>query len=277
VRAGGKAREARYRYCMAADQATDGKAAAEVGKPQVFRSPTAVVVWIVWLLFAVANLIDLAVQGRDHISLVAAGILVMGTGVAYVAAQRPRLIVEDDALTVRNPLRDHRIPWPSISRVDVADLLRVHLKPPTGVGSETGAKKAKIITAWAVHYSRRRQISAEVKARRDAMRQASPRGARRTGQFGMSQFGIPQSRSSSVASYGSATQTEPEALKVLRLLNDRVAAAGIEEASNRDTDQDTILAEYGVSGGPLLTSTWNSRAILALVIPAVILLICCLV
>ncbi len=42
------------------------------GTVQTFRSPTAAVIWVVWLLFAVANWIDLAVQGRDHLSVVAA-------------------------------------------------------------------------------------------------------------------------------------------------------------------------------------------------------------
>ena len=115
---------------MAAEQATDGKAASGVGKPQVFRSPTAVIVWVVWLIFTVANYIDLAVQGHDHTALVAAAILLMITGVAYVTAQRPRLIAGDDVLTVRNPLRDHRIPWRNILRVDVSDLLRVHCRLP---------------------------------------------------------------------------------------------------------------------------------------------------
>ena len=55
-------------------------------KPQIFRSPTAVVVWVVWLLFAVGNWIDLAVQGRDHLSVVAAAVLLLATGVAYVTA-----------------------------------------------------------------------------------------------------------------------------------------------------------------------------------------------
>ena len=61
----------------------------------MFRSPTAVVVWIVWLLFAVANWIDLAVQGRDQVSAVAAAILLLATGAAYVTAQRPRIIADD--------------------------------------------------------------------------------------------------------------------------------------------------------------------------------------
>ena len=74
---------------MGSVPAERGKRSGATGGPQTFRSPTAVVVWWVWLLFAAANLIDLAVQGRDHESLVAAAILLMATGVAYVTAQRP--------------------------------------------------------------------------------------------------------------------------------------------------------------------------------------------
>ena len=236
----------------------DPKTASGAGKPPVFRSPTAIVVWVVWLLFAVANLVDLAVQGRDHVSLVAAGILVMGTGVAYIATQRPRVIAADDALMVKNPMRDHRIPWAHVSRVDISDLLRVHCR----LGTET-----KVITAWAVHYSRRRQYSADAKARRDSLRAAGPRGPRMSG---MSQFGIPQSRGVKSPAYGTASEQEAEALKIVRLLNDRATAAGIEQAT--ETGQPGPAA-----GGPLLTSTWSSRAIAALVVPAIILLICCLV
>lgn len=256
------------------------KAASEIGKPQVFRSSVAVVIWLAWLAFVVANLIDLAVQGRDHVSLIAAAILILSAGVAYVAAQRPRVIAADDALTIKNPLRDHRIPWTSISRVDVSDLLRVHCKPPgqTGTGAGAGAEKVgkgKAISAWAVHYSRRRQYSADVKARRDALRSQGPR-ARMGG--GMSQFGIPQSRRAQPSSYGAAPQ-EAEALRIVRVLNDRVAAAGIAEASARDSDEGTILASQAAGNRPgeTLTSTWSPLAVAALAIPAVLLVIVCLI
>jgi hypothetical protein len=264
---------------MAAEQATDGKTASGVAKPQVFRSPTAVIVWVVWLIFAVANWIDLAVQGHDHISLVAAAVLLMVTGVAYVAAQRPRLIAADDALTIRNPLRDHRIPWPNIARVDVSDLLRVHCRLPgraEGIAEAGPGKTGKVISAWAVHYSRRRQYSADVKARRDVMR-SSGRGR----MSGMSQFGIPQAKTRQPTSYGTAAaRPEPEALKIVRLLNERIAAAANEQA----TESDTMLADFAVgrAGGSadskvLLTSRWSWRAIVALAAPAVILLVCCLI
>src|SRR5580698_9255445 len=120
---------------------------------QTFRSPTALVVWVVWLLFAAANWVDLAVQGRDHTSAIAAALLLLATGFAYVTAQRPRIIADAAGITVRNPLRDHRIGWAGVSKVDVVDLLRVHCD--WAPGSPADKKHTKVISSWAVHYSRR--------------------------------------------------------------------------------------------------------------------------
>lgn len=66
----------------------------------MFRSPFAVVAWWVWAAFAVANLIDLPVQGRDRQSLVTALGLLLITGVAYTVALRPRITAADDGLRV---------------------------------------------------------------------------------------------------------------------------------------------------------------------------------
>ena len=66
----------------------DRQEAGDQGRPQKFRSQIAVLIWWVWVLFAVANLIDLAVQGHDHVSAVAAAALILGTGIAYVTALR---------------------------------------------------------------------------------------------------------------------------------------------------------------------------------------------
>ena len=129
---------------------------------------------MVWLLFAVGNWVDLAVQGRDHLSVVAAAVLLLATGAAYVTAQRPRIIADDAGVTVRNPLRDHRIGWACVAEMDLVDLLRVHC----AWGGPPGAAPAdrehhKVISAWAIHYSRRRQFAAEAKARRGARRSTS--------------------------------------------------------------------------------------------------------
>src|SRR6516162_5580965 len=86
--------------------------------PQTFRSPTAVIVWWVWLLFAAANLIDLAVQGRDHVSLVAAAILVLATGVAYSPAQGPRIAADSTGVPAVTPPRDHHIGGVGVTNFD---------------------------------------------------------------------------------------------------------------------------------------------------------------
>ena len=236
---------------------------------QTFRSPTALVVWVVWLLFAAGNWIDLAVQGRDHLSLVAAAVLLMATGVAYVTAQRPRIIADDAGVTVRNPLRDHRISWAGVAEIDLVDLLRVHC----AWGGPPGAAPAdrdhhKVISAWAIHYSRRRQFATELKARRTGRRSA---------------VGLPGGRS---LPYGSSaprtdhTSAEADAERIARLLQERATAARTEAAwagSTADVAADTAPAAtttVTASGrAEPLTSTWSRRALAALLIPALILLI----
>jgi Bacterial PH domain len=253
-----------------------------VGKPQTFRSPTAVVVWVVWLLFAVGNWIDLAVQGRDHESAVAAALLLLVTGIFYVTAQRPRIIADDAGVTIRNPLRDYRIGWAGVARVDVIDLLRVHCDG--GVPGDT--KKPRVISAWAVHYSRRRQVVADARARRAArLRRAGLRVP--AGDRGLSYGTAPPAPE---------TSPEAEAEKIVRTLSERATAARAEAvwaggaaptagaaatATTEDaeaagtartravTGRATAVADWPVP----LTSTWSGRAIAALVIPALIVLI----
>jgi hypothetical protein len=286
------------------------KRADAVGGPQTFRSPTAVVVWWVWLLFAAANLVDLAVRGRDHISLVAAAILVLATGVAYVTAQRPRIIADSAGVTVVNPLRDHHIGWAGVTKVDLADLLRIHYE-------EQGRDKA--IYAWAVHYSRRRKFAAEAKARRTAARASSGRRSS-FGTFGLRSFDGNYGSGGRDHGYGSAPvgaatpAAEADAERIARILGDyattaraetvwaggTVATAGAPASAGEALASEASASEApaseiepadapaaGARGGVVdprvagwlepLTSNWNRRALLALLIPALILLVVVLV
>jgi Bacterial PH domain len=155
---------------------------------QVFRSPAAVAVWWLWVLFALGNLIDLAVQGRDHTALVAALALLLVTGVVYVTALRPRLVADDAGLTVANPVRQHLIGWAAFDRADQADLLRIRCEWPAG-----GQQRTRAVTAWGVHSPRRRQLTAQLRQRRRAAR--SDRGAGGFGNFGWTgSTGRPPSR-----------------------------------------------------------------------------------
>jgi PH (Pleckstrin Homology) domain-containing protein len=260
------------------------KRADTTSGPQTFRSPTAVVVWWVWLLFAAANLIDLAVQGRDHLALIAAAILVLATGVAYVAAERPRIVADTSGVTVVNPLRDHHIGWANVSQVDLADLLRVHV--------DLGLGRTKVIHSWAVQYSRRRKFAAEAKARR-----AAARGGRSSfGTFGLERYGAA-SREVGYAARPAAGETpsaEAEAERIARVLGEYANAARAETvwadstvpiakgppatSEPAETATETENADLRVSGWRQpLTSTWNRKALLALLVPALILLVVCLI
>ncbi len=247
-----------------------------VDNVQTFRSPTALLVWVVWLLFAAANWVDLAVQGRDRTSLVAAAVLLLVTGVAYVAAQRPRIIADDAGVTVKNPLRDHRVGWASVSKVDLADLLRVHCDRDPGVAS--GKKHVKVISSWAVHYSRRRQLAAEVRTRRVSRSRSSsfglPYGGGRDAAFG----GVATSQAPGAA-------TEADAEMTVRLLSERATAARAETVwatgtvDIADPQPDGAAVPAAASAPAVvgwlepLTSTWSKSAIAAVLLPALILLI----
>jgi PH (Pleckstrin Homology) domain-containing protein len=219
------------------------KRADAAGGPQTFRSPTAVVVWWVWLLFAAANLIDLAVQGRDHESLVAAAILVLATGVAYVAAQRPRVIADSTGVTIVNPLRNHHIGWAGVTQVDLADLLRIH--------TQQGPDDTKIIYAWAVHYSRRRKLITEARTRRAAGRANSSRPS--FGAFGLGgglgggglgggrrDLGYVSARSEPSSS------SEADAERIVRILSEHATAARAETVWAEGTVQ---IAGAGPAAG----------------------------
>lgn len=215
---------------------------------EVFRSPAAVAIWWLWVLFAVGNLVDLAVQGRDHLSLVAAFILLFVTGVVYVTAQRPRVIVDAGGVTVVNPVGDHRVGWPAVVGADATELLRLRCEWPDG--DRTGQRA---IYAWAVHSSRRRQVAAEMRAQRQSHR--AVRGFGGSGLSGAGGYGAPPSQPPEPATLGVDTR------RVVATITARTGLARLE-------------APGALATAP--ASTWNWPAIAAVVIPGLALLIAAL-
>jgi uncharacterized membrane protein YgcG len=219
------------------------------GGRQVFRSPVAVVIWWVWVLFAVANLIDLAIQGHDHVSLVAAFVLLFVTGIVYTTAQRPRLVADADGLTIRNPVRDYRVGWAAVAGADPTDLLRVRCEWPDGDGTARS-----VIYSWAVHSSRRRQVSAELRAQRQS------RSGTRSG-FGV--FG-GAGGSGLTGAFGASSEPSPEG-DPLRLDAGRVIAALTERAERARLEAPDTPAAAPVA-------TWDLTAVASVVIPGLALL-----
>lgn len=225
---------------------------------EVFRSPGAAILWWVWALFALGNLIDLAVQGRDHLSLVAAFILVFVTGIVYVTARRPRIVADDDGLTITNPVREHRVGWAAVAGADSTDLMRIRCEWPDGDGTRRQA-----IYSWAVHSSRRRQVAAELRARHRPQRDggAGGSGIFGSGAGGFGGFGGFAGTLSGTAVSAPAPEGDP-----LRLDADKVVAAVTGRAEKARQDAPEVQATAPVS-------TWDWTAVAAVVIPGLALLI----
>jgi Bacterial PH domain len=191
------------------------------------------------VLFAVGNLIDLAVQGRDHTSAVAAAILVFVTGVVYVTAQFPRVVAGPDDVLIRNPLRDHVIGWGSVVKIDTLDLLRVHCE-----WEADGVTKAKTFHAWAVQHSRRREAMSKVRQDRRMRR------------------GLAPTRPDSLrgGGFGSGTTAQENPLGSPQHAVDSLKAR---EAAARERELPATAP----------VSTWRWRPIVALLAPAILLAI----
>ena len=141
-------------------------------KPEVFRLTGPIVIWWVWLAFAVVNIVDVAVQGSARFAIVVAAVLATITGVAYACALRPRVVASDAGLTVLNPFRDHRVPWGAVHAVDAHDWVRVHCGPVPGAD---GPARWKTIDCWALFAPARSRLKAERRARDPAVRSAANR------------------------------------------------------------------------------------------------------
>jgi PH (Pleckstrin Homology) domain-containing protein len=107
-----------------------------------------------WMVFAVLNLADLAWRGRDLASLIAAAVLLLGCGIAYTVALRPRIVADDEAVRFRNLLRDVRLPWAAIDRFEGGD----------AVYAWAGEERYR---AFVLQTSPRARAKQELKARRE--------------------------------------------------------------------------------------------------------------
>jgi Bacterial PH domain len=134
------------------------------GDREVFRNTGSLILWWLWAVFAAVALADLIVQGSGHSAVVMAVLVVAITALVYGCAFRPRIVADAGGITVENPLRDHRVPWGAVEKVDAVHAVRVHCV------AAPGASKGKIINSWAVQSSPRAARAAEYRSRRRRQR-----------------------------------------------------------------------------------------------------------
>jgi hypothetical protein len=117
------------------------------------------VLWWLWVVFAAANLADLAIQGRDWESVqIAVGLLAI-TAVVYICTLRPRVITDADGLTMRNPLREHRVPWGRVGEIYLSESVQVQCPEEDG-------DRGRLLHSWALYAPRKSRVRADNRGRR---------------------------------------------------------------------------------------------------------------
>jgi hypothetical protein len=111
---------------------------------EVFRLTSPVVVWWIWLAFAVFNVVDLAVQASARFALVVGLVVATITGVAYACGLRPRVVADGRGLAIANPIRDFGVPWSAIREVDVRDWVRFVCT------ATPGDSRTRVLESWAL-------------------------------------------------------------------------------------------------------------------------------
>ena len=216
-----------------------------------------VILWWVWVAFVLLNVVDYALQGLPsaRFSAVLASILLLVTGLVYTLALRPKVIEDGDGLTVVNPYRVHRLPWPRIQSVDTGDWVRVRYSRATDAASG-------VVNCWALYVSTR--------ARRKIVVGSAP------GPDGVASRlrGLIASQPSGYAQQSSRLPDEARYLASLPV--SAAIAARLNTRAERERARAVNAspsAAASTSAADAVTTTWSRPALAAVAIPAVLLLI----
>jgi hypothetical protein len=233
---------------------------------EVLRLTGPVVFWWVWLAFVAANVADYAIQGLPsaRFGSVVAAILLLVTGLAYTLALRPKVLVSADGLTVLNPYRTHRIPWPLVHSVDTGEWVQVHYGTEAGGGYAAGGSSAgdKTLHCWALYVSTRARFKINQINRLGREAVVSSRA----------------SRAAEAVGYARSSGALPDearylaSLPLAKALAVRLDTRAARERAKADTGS-------GEPGEPTATAkaTWAWHALAAIAIPALILVVVALI
>jgi PH (Pleckstrin Homology) domain-containing protein len=233
-----------------------GRGAPAVGR-EVYRLGTPVVLWWVWVAFAAANIIDLAVQRTQvHTELVIDAIVLLITGFAYALALRPRVVADQAGVTVVNPFRDHHVPWAIIQGVDTGDWVKVH-RTRDGSPVTSVDVPGKAIECWALYLSAR--------TKRKEARPGPPRP--RSGLFGG--IGAPGPQESDGMS-----RLPAEARYLASLPPARAIAATLDSRAEKERARARKAGSaHDVPGPGPATARWAWFPLIAVAVPALALLV----
>jgi hypothetical protein len=209
---------------------------------ETLRLHPPVILWWVWVAFVLANVADYAAQGLSsaRFGSVLGAILLLGTGLAYTLALRPKVIEDGDGLTVVNPFRVHHLPWPVIDSVDTGEWVRVRYAGRT-------------VNCWALYVSTRARRKVAVGAAGTA---GVPRRLRGLVAAAPSGYAQPSSR------------LPDEALRLASLPVSAALAARLDSRAERERKR----AEADATEAKTAITAWSWPAVAAVAVPALLLL-----
>lgn len=231
------------------------------GQPrEVFRLAPPVVLWWAWLVFAAANIADIAIQGTSaRLTVVISAVLITITGVVYTLAFRPRVIAAQTGLVIVNPFRDYHVPWTAVKAVDSGDWVQVHYAAAPGAPSSAAGKR---ITCWALYVS--------AHSKRKAARATLPPPRRRSRRPPVP---VPWLPSPASGGYGDPEASRlPEEAKYLASLP---AAKAIAHRLDTRAKKERTRRKPAPAAAPpsAVTARWVWPSIAAVAVPALALLI----
>lgn len=124
---------------------------------RVYRMTPPLVIWWCWVGLVVFSVADLLIQGHRFVSLDYAFGGLAVTGLVFACTAWPRVIADEAGITVLNPFRAFTIPWGAVRGIYLADSVEVRCarQPP---------KKDKTVYSWALSSPRRTRARAQLRA-----------------------------------------------------------------------------------------------------------------
>lgn len=223
---------------------------------RMYRLVTPQVVWWTWVGLAALSAGDLIIQGHSYLSLKFALGLLTATGLVFACTLWPRVIADEDGITVQNPLRRFRIPWAAVRGIFLADSVEIQC-------ARSAQKKDKTVYSWALSSARRGRAKARLHGWQwDHDRRSKPPS-----------YGQLPDRAKELAKM---TQTEVMAREMAKLSEEAKARRPQGRVSMNGTDAGDVSA-----GGPgvaaratgqaeVVTSSWSWPALAAVLVPGIV-------
>jgi len=238
---------------------------------RMYRLLTPQVVWWTWVGLAALSVGDLIIQGHDYLSLKFALGLLTATGLVFACTLWPRVIVDEDGITVQNPLRRFRIPWAAVRGIFLADSVEIQC-------ARGPQKKDKTVYTWALSSARRGRAKARLHGWQwDHGRRSRPASY---GQLPGQAKELVKMTQTEVMAREMAQLSEEAKARRGQGQEDQQDRSGIGEASlNGDSPAEAGAAQVsaawqataagGAGSAEVVTSTWSWPALAAILVPGI--------